>query len=394
MTLTNDQYEALAKLEKWYRKYNHQYIDISGVIGTGIWDVIQIFIERSGLDQREVMYLSYDQKQVLELAAKRYHSYYINGIIYKYTRFVDFDSLPVVNPKSDGIIKYEWKKSVRNKIDPRYRLIIVFDSVLMNEETLKDLSTFGLPIILIRDSVLFPAPDTYTFLREPNVTLKEIHPTYGKNPIIHFAHTVLNEGKLKFGNYDTVSIIPRKQMNLYNLKSADMVLTLSDRMRSQINQIYREKILKQKTCRNIVGEKVIVMNDMYAHKLVNQDEKKIKLYLTKGMVGYLTKCNSHAINTKYVPIELRPEFYHESFDELVMDRHYLNKINLGTRQIIPDEIIQLEYAYALTVPLARLSHWDKVTLVVDVNDDEDLNLQIRLLYSAITSAKKFLNIIL
>ena len=32
------------------------------------------------------------------------------GIIYKYTRIVDFNSLPVVNPNSDGTLRYEWKK--------------------------------------------------------------------------------------------------------------------------------------------------------------------------------------------------------------------------------------------------------------------------------------------
>ena len=62
-TLTNDQYEALSILQKWYRKYQHQFIDIAGVIGTGTWDLVQKFIDLEDLDMREVMYLSYDQKQ-------------------------------------------------------------------------------------------------------------------------------------------------------------------------------------------------------------------------------------------------------------------------------------------------------------------------------------------
>lgn len=391
MTLTDDQYEALMKLDKWYNKYTHQIIDISGTAGTGVWDIVQMFIDRNDIDQKEVMYLSYDQKQVLELASKRYHAYYINGIIYHYTRFVDFNSLPVVNPRSDGVLEYQWKKSVRKKIDPRYKLIVVFDSPLMSLRTLKDLCSFGLPIILMRDPTLLPSPDTYTFYREPNILLREIHPMYDRNPIIHFANKVLMDEKLVFGNYDTVSVVQRKQMNLYNLKSADMVLTLSDDVMNQINAVYRSKILKLPSIKNAVGEKVIVMNDMHAHKLVNQDEKKIKLYLTRGTVGYLTKCNSHAINTKYVPIELRPEYYHESYDDLVMDRHYLNHIHPNTRQIIPDEIIQLQYAYALTVPLARSSHWDKVTIITGA--DVDPELYKRLLYSAIISARKSVTII-
>lgn len=393
MIMTNDQYDALSKLEKWYRKYNHQIIEISGVIGTGVWDVIQKFISNEEFDMREVMYLSYNQKQVLELAAKRYHAYYINGIIYKYTRILDFDSLPIINQNSNQI-EYEWKKDVRKKIDSRYKLIVVFDSMLLNEETIRDLATFGLPIILIRDPMLTPAPDTYTFLKDPNIVIREPHPEYLKDPIVYFAHRVLNEEKFKPGNYDRVSIVPRKQMNLYNLKSSDMTIAISDYLRDQINQIYRDKILKQKSYINIAGERVIIMNNMYGHKLVNPDEKKIKLYLTKGMVGYISRINKHALNTKYVPMEFRPEFYYDIFDDLVVDRHHLNGIDLLSKQIIPDEILKVEYAYALTPTLARLSHWDKLTLVIDPNEEADEELQIRLLYTAITRAKRSLTIIL
>ena len=394
MILTNDMYEGLSTLERWYHKLKHQIIDIAGVIGTGSWQLIQLFLDRNNLEPIEVMYLSYDQKQVLELASKRYHAFYISNIIYNYTRHVDFNSLPVLNSQSDGVIQYQWKKDVRKKINKNYKIMIVFDSVLLSEDTLRDLASFGLPIILLRDPILLPSPDTYTFFREPNITLRELHPELSRNPIVHFANMVLNGTKLKYGNYDIVSVIPRKQMNLYNLKSADMVLTMSDRLRDNINSTYREKILKQKTTKNIVGEKVIVMNNMYGHRLVNSDEKNIKIYLTRGMIGYLTKCNSHAVHTKYVPIEFRPEFYHEVFDNLVMDRHYLNKFTSPSKQIIPDEIIKLEYAYALTVPLARLSHWDKVTIVVDIDEEQDPGLQIRLLYSAIASARKSVTIIL
>ena len=77
-----------------------------------------------------------------------------------------------------------------------------------------------------------------------------------------------------------------------------------------------------------------------------------------------------------------------------MDRHYLNNITAPSRQIIPDEIIKLQYAYALTVPLARLSHWDKVTVIADVDEEQDAWLQIRLLYSAIVSSRRQLTIIL
>jgi len=385
LTLTNDQYYGLAKLERWYQKFNHQIIEISGVVGTGVWETIQKFIDNIGFDPREIMYLSYDQKQVLEMAAKRYHAYYINGIIYNYTRIVDFDTIPVINRRSTQI-DFVWKKSVRKKIDPKYRLIVVFDSILINESTLNDLCTFGLPIILIRDPMLIPSPDTFTFMR--------VNPELIKNPIVYFAHKVLNDEKIKPGNYDKVSVVSKKQMNLYNLRSSDMTITMTENMRKEINRIYREKILKIKNSINIVGERMVVMDNIYGERLVNEDEKKIKIYLTKGLVGTLSKCNKHAEVTKYVPIDFKPDFYHESFTDLYMNRHYLNGVETPSRQQIPDDIINLEYAYALSVYTARVSHWNKVTMTTEMNEFDDPELQKRILYTGITKARQSLTLII
>ena len=391
--LTNDQYVALSKLEKWYRKYHHQIIEISAVVGTGSWDLIQRFIDNENFDPREVMYLSYNQKQVLDLAARRYHAYYINGIIYNYTRIVDFDTIPVINPMSN-VLEYEWKKDVKKKIDKRYKLMVVFDSVLINERTLRDLCTFGLPIILIRDPMLIPAPDSYTFCRDANIVLREPHPDYIRNPITYFAHKAVIGDRFIPGSYDNVTVVQKKQMNLYNLKSSDMNITLTNELRNEINNIYRERILNRKDSVNIVNERLIVTSDMYKHKLVNQDEKKIKVYLRKGVIGHITKINHHVESTRFVPIEFKPEFYFEPFTDITLDRHYLNKITSNSRQQIPDEYVQMEYAYALTPSLARLSHWDKVTLIMDPNVDVDENIYRSMLYTAITRAKHSLTIVI
>ncbi len=391
MQLTDDGYFALAKLEQWYRKYNHQIIDIAGIQGTGLYEVIQEFIAKMELDPREVMYLSYDQKQVLEMAAKRLHAYYLPSIIYKYTKIVNFDTLPILNPASN-MVEYQWKKDVRKKIDPKYRIIIVFDSVLMNHKTLNDLCSFGLPIILLRDPKLIPAPDTYTFLREPNIMLNQLHSVLLRNPITYFANKVLRGEKLAYGSYDTVSIIAKKQLNLYNLKSPEMVITLSDEMMDSVNKVYRNKVIRSKDGTNCIGERLIIMSNMYNHKLVNSNEKKVKVFLQKGLIGTISKCNKHAPCTRYIPINFEPEFYHDSFEDLYIDRNYLNGVDTPSRQQIPDETLYAKYAYALSVPLARLSHWNKITLIAD--DSYDGETQRILLYNAITRCTQSMTLVL
>ena len=391
MKYTEDQYFAAAKLERWYNKFKHQVIEISGIEGTGVFETVKFFLDKMEFDPREIMYLSFDQKQVLEMASKRYHCYYINSIIYKYNRIVDFNTIPILNSNSNEI-EFEWKKDVKKKIDSRYKIMIVFDASLMNETMLEDLMSFGVPIILMTDPMLIPAPDSYTFLRKPNIEIKQLNPELMKSPITYFANKALRGEKINYGNYDTVSVVPKKQLNLYNLKSADMVITLSEEVADNVNKTYREKVMKLKAF-NGVGERLIVMNNMYGHKIVNNDEKRIKVFLTKGTVGYITKCNKHAVGTKYVPVEFKTEFYFEPFVDLNMDRHYLNGISLPSRQEIPDDIIKFKYAYALPVSLTRVNHWDKVTLIADQNLEYDIGIQCRLLYNAITRAHHSITII-
>jgi ATP-dependent exoDNAse (exonuclease V) alpha subunit len=243
--------------------------------------------------------------------------------------------------------------------------------------------------------MIIPAGDTYTFMREANVVLEEPHEVYLRNPIVFFAHKILNRERLKYGNYDTVNVVSRRQMNLYNLRSCDMNLTVSEALRDEINLIYRERILKRKDSVNVVGERVICAETAYGQRITNPDNKKVKVYLTKGSVGTLTKVNKHVATTKYVPCEFKLEFYHEPFTELVLERHYLNKmVDVKSTQLIPDEINKFDYAYALTTTQARYSHWDKVTMIIDENDEEIPELQQRLLYSGITAARKGLTLVI
>ena len=393
MILTNDQYNGLSKLLKWYQKYSKQFIEISGTIGTGVWDLIQEFFKQTDLDQEDIIYLSLNQKQIVDLAFKKYHIYHLDNFIYNYSKIVNFDTLPVLNRFSKEI-EFYWKKEVNKKTNHDYKIIVVFDSFLLNYQIINDLASFGLPIILLRDPMLLPAPDTYTFLRDANINLYEINDIYSKSPIIHFAHKIINNEPLKPGSYDTVSVIRKKDMNLYNLKSSDMILTTLEDTRNLINNLYRQKIMKCKDLVNVVNERVIISETIYKKKLTNQDEKKIKIYFAEGTVGHLIKVNKHVSNSKYVGVDFQPEFYHETFTQLMMDRHHLNKMDAPSNQLIPEEIVKFDYAYALTIPESKYSYWNKVTLIDDTGEYYDHELRKILLYTGIVKSKDSLSIII
>ena len=393
MMLTDSQYLGLAKLEKWWRKFNTQFIEIEGAIGSGCFDLVQEFIELMGLSQYEIAYLSYDQKEVLNLAYKKYHAFYINDFLYRYERIVDFNSIWVLNPNSNELV-YEYKKKLRRKINKSYKLLVVLDSTLLSYNTLKDLSSFGIPVILIRDPFLLPAKNSYCFLHEADIILREVTDFYSKNPLVYIARKMLSGINIPIGNYDSVNIVNRKQLNLYNFKSADMILTITEDLSKEINSFYRERIMKLKDEKNIVGEKLICTKSLYREEIINPDNEKVKVFLTAGVVGNISRILRHAVHTKYVEFDFKPDFYHEAFTDLYLDRHYLNSIDMKSYQSKPDEVGYFKYGYALSASLARVSNWDKVLLILNRETEYDIELQSRLIYTAITRAKSNLLIAL
>ena len=392
MNCTLDQYIGLSILDSWWRKYNHQIITIDSRIGCGVWDLVQFFIGKIGLHPQEVCYLSLNQKQVLRLAYAKYHAYFLDGFLYDYKKMYDVDTLEAIS-KKDIPPTYQWVKYRNKNIDPKYKLIIVFDATLLSKKQIRHIQSYGLPIILLQDTKLLPGDHSWTFFHEPNITLNEIHPWYLNQPIVHFTHHIISHGLLKLGNYDGVNIIGKSKLNLYNMKSAGMIITLNEDTRKMINRIYREKVLSCKNNITKVGERLIVTKSMYDHELENPDESRIKVYLHKNTVGYISRINKHAQITRWVPIEFKLEEYNEPFDDISLDRYLLNHIDGNSKQIIPDDILETEYAYALTPDKARYSTWDKVLLLMEPTEYDD-QLQQSLLYTAMTRAEKFINIVI
>lgn len=394
MLLSNDQYLALNSLLKWHRKYSHQIIEIAGVVGTGIKMVINEFLEMTQFDRREIMHLSLDQKQALEMAHAGNHAYYLDNVLYKYCCITDQSTLKVINEHSQGVVS-TWKREKRKSIDERYKLMIVYDSMLLNEQALSDLCEFGLPIILLRDPMLLPPTDSYVFKRNPNVFLRELNPELAKRPIVHFTHHIVNGRKPSYGSYDEVNIIPQKQMSLYNIKSSEMNIALSRDVADVINQMFREKVIGLTTTANVVGERLLVLESMYREVLKNDTNKKVKVFLRKGSVGFLTKINKHALTTRFVPCNFRLDGYNDSFEELMIDRYRLNRLSYrASRQEVPEESLQVDFAYALTPTGARLSHWDKTTVILCDSDYDDEELNARMTYTALTRGKKSLTIVM
>lgn len=393
LSLTSDQYNALNVLERWYQKCSHQFIDLAGPIYTGTWDLVQLFLDQVGFDKREVMYITYDQKRALELGYNKYHAYYIYGKLYKYTRHVDFDTIPILNPRSDHI-EFHWTKEVRTHIDSRYRIIVVLDASLMSENELWDLSKWGLPIILLRDPYVIPTADSYMYLRDPNILLDEPSPRYIQHAIYYIADRLIHGHKIEISAYRDSNVIRRKDLRMHNLRSSSMNITLNSETRDAINRAYRDRMYRDRNQFTNLNERVYLSSSHYQECIKNSTESNIRVYLMKGITGYLSKVNRHAAVTRYVGCDFTPDFYHEPFVGLYMDRDYLLRRDSNSRQMIPDDRVLFEYAYALTPQLSRTNHWDYVTVILDDYSEYDDKLREMMAYTAITRATKSVTLVI
>ena len=393
VSYTTDQYQAINQLEHWYRKYQHSFFELVGPIYTGLWQVVQVFLDWIGFDPREVMYLGYNQKQVLELASKRYHAYYLPGFLYRYSREVNFDSLPLFS-QTPTEVEFQWVKDTRKKIDRRYRIIIVLDAGLMSEDTLRDVSSFGLPVLLLRDPFLLPAANSYLYEREGNAILTEPVPDLIQNPIYFMAYQILQGTKLTVGSYENVQVIHRNTLQFHNLRNSSMNLVMCEETRKSLTEFYRERIYRERA--NVIwpNERVFVESNQYQSILVNPDEKHVKVYLMHGLTGTLSKVNRHQPITRYVRCEFSPDCYHEPFQELYMDRNSLNRPPVLSRQMIPEEVISFEFAYALTPQKARVNHWEHVLVFLEEDESWSPTLKRMMWYTAATRATRSLTLVI
>lgn len=384
MLETNDQFYAANELEKWYYQTNHQVIDLNGKVGTGKFEIIKYFIDRIGFKEYETMFLSLNQSTVINLAQKQYHSYYLKGILYDYYKDTDLSTLKIFNPKATDF-KYKWIQTRNKKINKSYRIIIVLDAELCSMEMIQDLMKFGVPMILVSDSYSLGEENNYLKKHTPNLEIKEIIPSRIKDPIIHFIYKFLNKEVIPYGNFKSVTVMKKKDTNAYNFKFSDMIITEYQSSADKINQLYRQNVLKNKTIILRPNERLIITEDSHICS-ENRTEKNIKFYLDRGVTGTVPYVEPHFATRKFINVTFKPDAYTESFSGVIVDRFYLNNFTNRSISYSYGEPVKFNYAYAINAQIAQYGRWDDITVLEEPYEDYDFHL--RVLYTAMSRAKK------
>lgn len=390
--LNDEQIYATYDMETWWYKGTKQLFQITGPAGCGKTTIIRYFIERIGLDFSEVLFLAFMGKAATRMAMTGLPARTIHSTIYDYVKVIARDEEGKIIFLPNGKPKMVSKFIKKEKLSKKIKLMIVDEGSMVEEKVAKDLESFGIPIIVLGDlNQLPPVFGEPYFLRDPDIKLTKIMRQAEDNPIVHLAREVLDDKELKIGVYGSSAVIPRSQINEYFIRKAQIILTGTNRLRYNINNLVREQI---KGIVNLdyphMGEQIICRKNNW-NKCIDD-----KFFLTNGTTGFVDQVYRDSFDGKTMSIDFRPDFSKKVFRNITFDYAHLYEIP-GQEPLQPSPVSiyndKIEYAYAITIHSSQGSEWDNVLYFAEniMRTKEDNK---KLQYTAITRAAKSIVIVI
>jgi exodeoxyribonuclease-5 len=316
--LTTQQQEVRLKIIDWFKniKQNKQLFILQGYAGTGKTFLINHIIDDLNLLPHEVAYGTFTGKAASILIQKGRDAATIHRLIYTPVEEEYETKLGNETIKSHKI-KFVKKDSISN-----YKLIIIDEVSMVDEMMMKDLLSFGIPILATGDpGQLPPISGSNKFMDNPDYFLTEIVRQAQDDPIVQLATKVRNGETIPYGNYGSVlvldkSTLPQSMMKNLLLK-ADQVICGTNSTRIYLNnEIRRHKgidVIKDKY--PIDGEKVIctVNNwELYVDLMNNYN-------LVNGTIGIVKNVDIHDKILNIGTLSFKPDFLpNEEYTEDVL----------------------------------------------------------------------------
>ena len=395
--LNNDQTFCCYQLEDWWKNQDKQVFNIAGAAGTGKSTRIRHFIKKIGLTNDEVLFVAFMGKAVSRMIETGLPARTIHSTCYDYKKKIvlDENGNRVLDEYGKPIRK--WVGIRKEDLDDDIQLIVVDEAYTVDQKLAIDLLSFGIPIVALGDRHQLPPPfGVPFFLSTIDFELTEIMRQEEDDPIVEIAQDILNDRPLVPGIYGRSAIIRRREFNVGTLKYADVILTMSNAFRGEINSFFRTEFLGiSGNDLNLpkLGEKLICRRNNWTKKV---KLGKSDMYLTNGTSGVVEYIDKYGYDKSYINIDFQPDFDTKPFRNLRVDLKRLNApIGTMNNDMLPRGSNAFEYGYALTVHSAQGSEWDKVIFLDEKGAfRSDPLTRKKILYTAVTRAKESITIVL
>lgn len=374
MILTQSQKLAIEKTLNWYyydTDKKNMFV-IAGYAGTGKTTIVKIIIDLLGLNKYNVLYVAFTGKATNILRIKGNMAFTIHKTFYN------------IYKNSHGKIQFNRKNNLSSTI----KLIVVDELSMINDKMIDDIISFNIPIIALGDpGQLPPIFGGNRFIDNSDIFLTEIMRQTDESGILTLATMARENKQIKIGSYGNSKVV--ETGTLKDLSIYDVILCWKNETRQFINANMRN-FYNYKSRYPVKGEKLICLKNNYFHEI---DYFDIPIFLVNGLncVALSDSVLKDKSDTTLL-IEYKPDFitndamffmtkcYKHIFDS------YVEKIPKDV-EVDPDddEIVYLDYGYALTVHKSQGSEWNKVLIVDDYAGSKEVYQ--KWLYTAITRGK-------
>lgn len=307
---------------------------------------------------------------------------------------------------------YKGKKSflfsLKKKISSNIQLIVIDEASMVNQKMIDDISSFGVPIILLLDpGQLEPIFGSNIYCMYPekylDVFLTQVMRQDDTSGVLDLAMRGRNGLPLELGPCKA-SLVTTFDKVVDKLYTYDIVLCYSNKNRRILNSLIREQ-LGYKSKYPVAGEKILCMMNNYSYEIEYDD---VPIYIINGLMGYVQedskltkKKEMDLLNIKFRPYFLMNETssendfnvncFKEPFEQYEIDPSkeafieslYSDKVESEDLE----DVCMIDYGYAFTVHKSQGSEYDNPLVVVDIKGKSP-DFYNKWIYSAITRAKK------
>lgn len=379
--LTDEQLNLVEVLVDWYKHYGREkpYFYYSGPAGSGKTTVIKYCISKLGLAKDEVIACAYVGKAVLVLMRHGLNASTIHSLIYN----ICFRTEEEVVIDEFGTPKKKRKKKMcfvlKDQLPKYIKLIIVDEAAMVDDKMREDLLSFGIPVIMMGDqNQLPPVIGKSSILDNPDYVLTKIMRQAEGDPIVYLSQCILHDIPVDYGIYGKSKVVSHIPIDKSIVNDYDMIICAKNKTREMLNDRIREEVLYYTDRKPMIGDKIICRKNNWGESLNG-------IYLTNGLVGYVTDVDYCSLYRNIIYLGFRPDFMEESFEKLTVDYEFM-KSSYDMKKVLPfNEKEKFEYAYAITAHLSQGSEYSRVAFIDENFHDRQTTK--RLQYTAITRAR-------
>ena len=386
---TESQARLLDKVKVWFRNWENgfhigdhpQWFSYSGAAGVGKGVSARMIVDMLGLDKYTYVASAYIGKAVLQLRKNGMNAITIHKLIYDTKMIIEKD-------KKTGKPVTKFVFELKQRLDRDYRLIFVDEAGMVNDDMVKELLSFGVPIIFMGDmNQLPPVFGFSTVLQKPDHILTQIMRQKEDDPIVMLSQMVLKGIPIFEGAYGKSRVIRELPLDKGLLTNYDQIICNTHKYREAINTYIRKTLRNFPEERPMIGDKIVCSQ--------NNWEIEVDDYaLTNGMIGYITNISRQRAHRGYYIIDFAPDFFEDGkeFLNLHVDMKYINMSHAEQKNVGRITNEKFEYGYAITTYKSQGSEFPRVLYFDSFFKDPDTTKRSR--YTAITRAREELTIVL